>query len=85
MEDFRRQYVMEHFAQLTPEEQDKVLQALPPERRLAGLAPEQRLAGLPPEQRLAGLSEEQMEQVRQYLDQLSTGRPVAGRKPRRKK
>ena len=53
MEDFKRQYVKEHFGQLTPEEREEVLQALPPEERLAGL---------PPEQRLAGLSAEQIEQ-----------------------
>jgi hypothetical protein len=41
MEDFRRQYIMEHFAQLTPEEQQEVLQSLPPEQRLAGLSVEQ--------------------------------------------
>ncbi|MFO0927212.1 MAG: hypothetical protein U0736_09255 [Gemmataceae bacterium] len=41
MEDFRRKYVKEHFPQLTPEEQEDVLQALPLERRLAGLTPEQ--------------------------------------------
>lgn len=85
MEDFNRQYIKEHFPQLTPEEQEEVLQALPPERRLAGLPPEQRLAGLPLEQRLAGLSAEQMEQVQRYLDQLTAGRPTAPRKPRRKK
>ncbi len=32
----------------------KLIEALPPEQRLAGLPPEQRLAGLPPEQWLAG-------------------------------
>jgi hypothetical protein len=41
MEDFNRQYIMERFPQLTPEEQDKVLQAFPPERRLAGLSEEE--------------------------------------------
>jgi hypothetical protein len=72
MKDFQRQFVREHFPQLTPEEQEEVLKSLPPEVRLAGL---------PPEQRLAGLSAEQIEQVRRYLDQL----PAAPRKPRRKK
>ncbi len=76
MEDFKRQYIKEHFAQLSPEEREEVLRALPPQERLAGL---------PPEQRLAGLSAEQMEQVRQYLDELMAGRPAAPRKPRRKK
>ncbi len=41
MEDFNRQYNMEHFLKLTPEEQQEVLQSLPPERRLAGLSAEQ--------------------------------------------
>jgi hypothetical protein len=73
MEDFNRQYIKEHFGQLTPQEQQEVLDALPPEKRLAGL---------PPEQRLAGLS---AEQIRQYLERLSASRPSAPRKPRRKK
>ncbi len=94
MEDFQRQYVKEHFHELTPEEREEVLQTLPPEERLAGLPPEERLAGLPPEERLAGLppeerlaglSAEQIEQVRQYLDRLTAGRPTKPRKPRRKK
>jgi hypothetical protein len=37
----------------------KILDALPPELRLAGMAPELRLAGMAPEQRLAGLPPEQ--------------------------
>ena len=64
MEDFNRQYIKEHFARLTPEEQEEVLRALPPEQRLAGLS---------------------AEQIRQYLDRLTAERPVAARKPRRKK
>src|SRR5262249_27536364 len=52
MEDFNRQYIKEHFPQLTPEEQEEVLRSLPPERRLAGLSAEQirqYLARLSPE------------------------------------
>ena len=41
MEDFNRQYIMEHFSQLTPEEQREALQAISPEERMAGLSPEQ--------------------------------------------
>jgi hypothetical protein len=76
MEDFKRDYVKEHFAQLTPEEQREALQALPPE--------EQRevLQALPPEKLLGVLSPEQ---IRQYLDQLTAGKPAGPRKPRRKK
>jgi hypothetical protein len=40
--------------------EQKFIDALSPEQRLAGLAPEQRLAGLAPEQRLAGLVPEQV-------------------------
>jgi hypothetical protein len=70
MRDFWRDFVKEHLPELTPEEREDVLKALPPEERLAGL---------PPEQRLAGLS---AEQIRQYLARLSPERPA---KPRRKK
>jgi hypothetical protein len=41
MEDFKHQYVKDHFAQLTPKEREELLQALPPEERLAGLSAEQ--------------------------------------------
>lgn len=37
MEDFKRQFVMEHFPELSDEEQEKVLRRLPAEKRLAGL------------------------------------------------
>jgi hypothetical protein len=88
MEDFNRQYIKEHFMQLTPGEQKEVLQALPPEERkevLQALPPEERkevLQALPPEERLAGLSPEQ---IRQYLDRLDAERPAAPRKKLRKK
>jgi hypothetical protein len=76
MEDFKRDYIKEHFRQLTPQEREEVLRSLPPQER------EELLRSLPPEERLAGLS---AEQIRQYLDRLSAGRPAAPRKPRRKK
>ncbi len=41
MEDFKRDYIKEHFARLTPEERRQMLQTLPPEERLAGLSTEQ--------------------------------------------
>jgi hypothetical protein len=74
MEDFNRQYIKEHFAQLTPEEQREALERLSPEHR------RELLQGLPPEERLVGLSEEQ---VRQLLDQLAARRTPPPRKPRR--
>ncbi|HTU90673.1 MAG TPA: hypothetical protein VMF69_11410 [Gemmataceae bacterium] len=76
MADFRRDYVKEHFPELTPEEQAAALQLLPPDKQA------ELLQSLPPEQRLAGLSEEQ---IRQYLDQLTAGRSSGPRKPRRKR
>ncbi len=91
MEDFRRQYAKEHFPQLTPEDQREALERLSPEQRrelLQSLPAEERravLESLSPEERLAGLSPEQVEQVRQYLDQLPVGGPTQLRKPRRKK
>jgi len=76
MEDFQRWYAREYFARLTPEEQGEALQSLPPERQ------QEVLQSLPPEKRLAGLSPEQ---IRQYLDQLTAGKPAGPHKPRRKK
>jgi DNA-binding MarR family transcriptional regulator len=74
MQDFRREYFKEEFANLTPEErreflcwlspeeQREIMEGLSPEQRrevLQSLPPEERLAGLPPEQRLAGLLPEE--------------------------
>jgi hypothetical protein len=41
MEDFKRDYIKEHFAKLTQEEREEVLRSLPPEERLAGLSAKQ--------------------------------------------
>jgi hypothetical protein len=76
MEDFKRDYVKKHFAQLTPEEQREALQALPPEKQ------QEVLQALPPERLLGVLSPEQ---IRQYLERLPAGKPAEPRKPRRKK
>ena len=76
MEDFKRDLFKEYFGKLTAEERRAVLESLPPEEQ------EEVLRSLPPEKRLAGLS---AEQIRQYLDQLTAGRPAQPRKPRRKK
>jgi hypothetical protein len=88
MADFRRDYFKKRFAKLTPEERRELLQSLPAEEQqevLQALPPEKQqelLQALPPETRLAGLS---AEQIRQYLDQLTAGRPARPRKPRRKR
>ena len=76
MEDFLHDYVKKHFPKLTPQEKRETLERLPPERR------REVLQALPPEERLAGLS---VEQIRQYLDQLTAGHPAQPRKTRRKK
>ena len=76
MQDFRRQYVKEHFRELTPEERREALESLPPEER------REVLQSLPPEELLAVLSPDQ---IQQYLDQITAGRPDQPRKPRRKK
>ena len=100
MEDFKRQFVKEHFPQLPPEERREILRSLPPEERreiLRSLPPEEQaevLQSLPPAERREVLQslppEERLaglsaEQIRQYLDQLAAGRPAQPRKPRRKK
>jgi hypothetical protein len=41
MEDFRRQFVKDHFPELSRKDQVEVLKTLPPEDRLAGLTDEQ--------------------------------------------
>jgi hypothetical protein len=64
MRDFKRDFFKEHFAQLTPEEQEEVLKSVSLEVRLAGLS---------------------AEQIRQYLDRLTSEHPATARKPRRKK
>jgi hypothetical protein len=76
MEDFRRQYAKEHFAQLTTEEQREAIELLSPEQR------RELIQSLPPDLLLGGLSDEQ---VRQLLDQRAADRPAQPRKPRRRK
>lgn len=41
MADFRRDYVLEHFPELTPDERRRALQKLPAEERLKDLSPEE--------------------------------------------
>jgi hypothetical protein len=50
MEDFTREFVMEHFYQLPEEMRRRALRRLSPEERLEGLSPEERLEGLSPEE-----------------------------------
>jgi hypothetical protein len=75
MEDFRRQFMKDSFAELTPQERLEILETLPPEKQ------KELLRGLPVETRLDGLS---TKQIRQYLDRRTAGSP-ARPKPRRKK
>lgn len=100
IQDYRRDFVKEHFPKLTPEERREVLQSLPSQERrevLESLSPEERrqvLESLSPEERRQVLEslppEERLaglsaEEIRQYLDQLTAGGPSKPRKPRRKK
>ena len=88
MHDFLRDYIKEHFPQLTPQEQQEMFRALPPEKQqeiFRALPPEKQqemFRALPPEQRMAGLS---AEQIRQYLEQLTAQRPAKPAKPRPKR
>jgi len=68
MEEFVREARQRFLYDLTPEEQESVLDRLPPEQvfkhfspeeRLRGLGPEERLRGLGPEERLHGLGPEE--------------------------
>jgi hypothetical protein len=72
-EGFLMPYTMEDF------ERDYIKEHFP---KLTPQEQQEVLQSLPLEKRLAGLSPEQ---IRQYLEQLTAGRPAAPRKPRRKK
>jgi len=76
MEDFKRDTNRKHFLKLPLKEQQEIVQSLPPKVQ------KELLQALPLEERLAGLSKDQ---IRAYLDQPTTGRPTASRKPRRKR
>jgi hypothetical protein len=76
IEDFNRQFVQKHFAELAPQERVEALRKLPPEER------KDVIKSLPPEERLADLTDEQ---IRQYLERRSAKKPAPPRKPRRKK
>lgn len=88
MEDFNRQYTKEHFSQLALEEQCEALDRLSPEHRrdvLRSLPVEERrdvLRSLPPKELLATLSQEQ---IREYLDRLTSSPQEQQRRSRRKK
>jgi hypothetical protein len=75
MEDFNRHYNREQFRKLTSQQRRDFVQSLSTEEQ------QELLQAVPPEERLAGLS---AEQIREYLDHLTAGRPDKPRKPRRK-
>lgn len=76
MEDFMRDYVKEHFKNLTPEQRREAMESLAPEER------RQDFQSLSVTDLLTLLSPEQIQQLR---DQLSADRPAQPRKPRRKR
>ncbi len=100
MEDFTRDYIKEHFAQLTPQEQREALERLSPEHRLEvlqSLALEERrelVRSLPPEERREALrslspaerlADLSTDEIQQVLAQRAAGQPSRTRKPRRRK
>ena len=76
IEDFERDYFMEHFPKLTDDKKRELLGSMPPKER------REMVQALPPEDRMAGLSPKQ---IQQYLDKLTASQGPAQRKPRRKK
>jgi Mg/Co/Ni transporter MgtE len=123
-EDYQRDYLLEKFAKLNPEERLEILKSLslqeqgdamerlPPRRIeevlrvldvlecrkilqqllveqclevLRSMRVKERLAALSPEQRWEVLQSLPVEEIRQFLEVLTAGRPTQPRKPRRKK
>ncbi len=81
MRDFRRDYIKEHLAELTPEE---LLAALPAEGRQAVVraAPAEELLDALPEELRDALPEEK---IRAYLGRKAARHEIRSRQPRRKK
>ena len=73
MADFRRDYILEHFPELSREDRLEILRKLPPEVLLKGLSPEERMEGL------------SREVLESYLQKLRARQPAPQRKPRRKR
>jgi hypothetical protein len=94
MEQFRRDYVKEHWLDLTTEERREAMHRLPPEQRREvimsmSLPPEERrevFTELPPEERLQTLSRQEIEDYLRQLDTAGSSRPeqTGGRKGRKK-
>jgi hypothetical protein len=83
--DFELELFRKYFPKLSLQEKRKVLLEMPLKERLEILTQQEKkelLQASPPETRLEGLSEDQ---IRQYLDQITTSRKSPSRKPRRKK
>ena len=72
LEDFKHDYIKEHFKDLTPEEQREIIRSLPPKERLKGL---------PPKERLEDLS---IEDIRKHLKKLKAAGSSRPRQRRRK-
>jgi len=76
MEDFKRQYVKQHFKDLTPAERREAIESLNPDER------RQMLQSLPVDELLTLLTPEQVQRLR---DQPTESSPVRPRKPRKQK
>lgn len=73
MADWKRDYITEHFKELTPEDRRKALEGLSPKERLEGLSPEELLEGLSPDA------------IEKLLKKLRASGPSRQSRPRRKK
>jgi hypothetical protein len=77
MEDFRKDYAKAHFKDLTPEEQQEVLQSLSPQDR------QRVLQGLPAQERLEGLSQADLERTLAKMRAEEPSRPPTARNRRK--
>jgi Mg/Co/Ni transporter MgtE len=74
MEDFKRQYIKEHFSQLTPDEQREALERLSPEHRREVL----QVAQLTPHEQREALERLSPEHRREVLQSLPPEERLAG-------
>jgi hypothetical protein len=73
MDDFKRDFILEHFKELTAEERRQALRGLPTEELLDCRSPEELLQALP------------LAEIERFLKKRQAERPSGARKPRRKR
>jgi hypothetical protein len=88
MADFRRDYILEHFKDLTPEERHNAFKGLPPDERrkvIEGLPADERrqaFEGLPPDERRKVIEGLPAEEIEKLLQKLQADRSPRLRRPR---